>query len=108
MIALGPNLLGLLEHMVVLNQASFVVDPVEVRLEEPAGEVDILAVGQVPALGEVQAEDAVARVQRARRYAARLALAPECGCTLACSAPKSSFARSMASTSTSSTYSQPP
>ena len=36
------------------------------------------------------------------------ALAPECGCTFACSAPKSALARSIASVSTSSTTSQPP
>jgi hypothetical protein len=39
---------------------------------------------------------------------AKLADAPECGCTFACSAPNSSFARSMASCSTRSTTSQPP
>ena len=33
---------------------------------------------------------------------------PECGCTLACSAPKSFLARSIASCSTTSTFSQPP
>ena len=40
--------------------------------------------------------------------AAKLACAPEWGCTFAWSAPKSSFARSMASCSTWSTISQPP
>ena len=40
--------------------------------------------------------------------AAKLACAPECGCTLACSAPKSCFGRSMASCSISSTNSHPP
>ncbi len=33
---------------------------------------------------------------------------PECGWTLACSAPKSAFARSIASASILSTNSQPP
>ena len=37
-----------------------------------------------------------------------LALAPECGWTFACSAPKSALARAIASSSTSSTTSQPP
>ncbi len=41
-------------------------------------------------------------------YAAMLAWLPECGWTLAASAPKSFFARSMASVSTWSTNSQPP
>jgi hypothetical protein len=40
--------------------------------------------------------------------AAKLACAPECGCTLACSAPKICFSRSMASCSISSMTSQPP
>ncbi len=40
--------------------------------------------------------------------AAALAWAPECGCTLACSAPKSALTRSMAICSTTSTCSQPP
>ncbi len=37
-----------------------------------------------------------------------LACEPECGWTLACSAPKISFARSMAACSTTSVNSQPP
>ncbi len=41
-------------------------------------------------------------------YAARLALAPECGCRLACSAPKSSLARAMPISSAMSTCWQPP
>jgi hypothetical protein len=40
--------------------------------------------------------------------AAALAWLPACGCTLAKSAPNSRFARSMASCSTTSTFSQPP
>ena len=39
---------------------------------------------------------------------AALAVAPECGCTLAYSAPNRLLARSMASDSAMSTYSQPP
>jgi hypothetical protein len=46
-------------------------------------------------------------LRKARKTAA-LAEAPLCGCTLACSAPKSCFTRSMASCSTWSTTSQPP
>ena len=42
------------------------------------------------------------------KYTAWFACAPECGCTLAYSAPKSFFARSIASCSATSTYSQPP
>ena len=41
-------------------------------------------------------------------YTAMFACDPECGCTLACSAPKSSLARAMASSSATSTTSQPP
>ena len=37
-----------------------------------------------------------------------LALAPECGCTLACSAPNSAHARLRASSSASSTTRLPP
>ena len=39
---------------------------------------------------------------------AKLACAPECGCTFAYSQPKSFFALSIASVSTISTYSHPP
>ena len=45
---------------------------------------------------EAHAEHGVAGLEQAR-YTAMLALAPACGCTLACSAPNSAFARSMAS-----------
>ena len=41
-------------------------------------------------------------------YTAWFACEPECGCTFAHGAPKSFFARSMASVSAMSTYSQPP
>ena len=41
-------------------------------------------------------------------YTAVLACAPACGWTFACSAPNSDFARSIASCSMMSTYSQPP
>ena len=41
-------------------------------------------------------------------YAPMLAWLPECGCTFTASAPNSSFARAMASSSTLSTTSQPP
>ena len=42
------------------------------------------------------------------RYTDMFAWEPECGWTLACSALKRAFARSIASCSTSSTNSQPP
>ena len=45
---------------------------------------------------------------RSAAYAARLALAPECGWRLAWSAPKRSFARAMPISSARSTTSQPP
>ena len=41
-------------------------------------------------------------------YAARLALAPECGCRLAWSAPNSALARSIPIVSAWSTSTQPP
>ena len=41
-------------------------------------------------------------------YTAMFVCDPACGCTFACSAPNSSFARSIASCSISSTTSQPP
>ena len=44
----------------------------------------------------------------AAAMAAAFAWAPECGCTLAKSAPNSAFSRSIASCSTTSTCSQPP
>ncbi len=42
------------------------------------------------------------------KYTAMFAWEPEWGCTLTCSAPKSSRARLMASSSAMSTISQPP
>ena len=42
------------------------------------------------------------------KYTAMFACAPECGCTLAWSAPNSALAREMASDSATSTNSQPP
>ena len=60
-----------------------------------AREVDLVPVRQVAALVEPQREHRVAEVEHGD-IAAMLAGAPACGCTLACSAPKSSFARSIA------------
>ena len=45
---------------------------------------------------------------RKARNTASLAEAPQCGCTLAASAPKICLTRSIASCSAMSTYSQPP
>jgi len=45
---------------------------------------------------------------RMEKYTAMFACEPEWGWTLAWSAPKSRFARSMARTSATSTYSHPP
>ena len=44
---------------------------------------------------------------RTAAYTARFALVPLCGCTLACSAPKSFLARAMQMASPLSTFSHP-
>ena len=54
------------------------------------------------------AEHANVQPHSSVKYTAMLACAPECGWTLACSAPNSSLARAMAKSSTTSTTSQPP
>jgi hypothetical protein len=56
----------------------------------------------------IASENFVSPGLRNAKNAAALACAPECGCTFACSAPNSSFARSIAICSTWSTNSQPP
>ena len=66
-----------------------------------------MAVREVAAMGEVHPQDRVARLNTVK-YTAMLAWAPECGWTLAWSAPNNSLARAIASVSATSTNSQPP
>ena len=73
------------------------VDAVGGGLVELAGEVELHAVGEVAAVGELEAEDACRRAWRSRRAPRRWRWRPECGCTLAYSAPNSDLARSIAS-----------
>ena len=75
---------------------------------ELARDVQLHAVRQVAAVGQVEPQHGVARLER-RQIDRHVGLrCRECGCTLACSAPKSCLARSRARFSTTSTYSQPP
>ena len=77
------------------------------RLVQLAAEVDRRAVRQVAAVREPHAEDGVPGFSIAM-YTAALAWLPECGWTLANCALNSALARSIASCSAMSTYSQPP
>ena len=51
-------------HLVVVDGARLPLDAVEGGLEVAAGEVHGVTVGEVPAVGEVQAEDRVSRFQK--------------------------------------------
>ena len=86
----------LVAHDVHVDAEGLGVDAVGVGLVELAGEVELHAVGEVAAVGELEAEDACRRAWRCADSTAALAEAPECGCTLAYSAPNSDLARSMA------------
>ena len=98
---------GLVADDVHVDLERLGVDAVGDGVVELAREVESHAVSEVPAVRELEAEDRVAGRGDGQSTAA-LAVAPEWGCTFAYSAPKSDFARSMASDSATSTYSQPP
>ena len=76
------------------------------RVVEPARDVDFHPVGEVAAVVERQPQG-VARFEE-RHVGGVVGLGSECGWTFTCSAPKSSFVRSIASCSATSTSSQPP
>ena len=72
-----------------------------------ARKIQRMAMGEVATVRQAHAQDCVARLQNGRIHGL-VGLAPECGCTLTFSAPKSFLARSRASSSTTSVNSQPP
>lgn len=59
------HFLGHATHFVVLDQARLSIDTVEVRLKEPTGEVNILAVREMAAFAEIHTQNAVARIKQA-------------------------------------------
>ena len=61
----GPDLLRDGGEGVVVDPLGRLVDAVRVDLVQPAGEVDRRAVGQVAAVGQVHAQDPVARLEHA-------------------------------------------
>ena len=71
--------------------------PVRHEVVQHAAGVDRRAVGEVAAVVEAEAEHRVARLRAAPGTRTCWRWRRECGCTLACSAPNSSLARSMAS-----------
>ena len=96
-------------HFVVIDALVFLAYVVGHHLVRLAREVQRVAVGQVPAVGEVEPHDGIAGSERTEAYAAWLACrARKCGCTLTYSAPKSFLARSRARFSTTSVNSHPP
>ena len=104
---LGPVLQRERAHLVVVDGLGVGAHVVRDHVVRAPRVVDAHAVREMAAVGELHGQHRVARLEQ-REQAARLADEPECGCTLACSAPKTSLQRSMASCSTWSTTSQPP
>ena len=98
---LGMLALGDLLELVVVDGFGILGDAVGNNPICLAGKVKLMPMREVAAMREVQAEDRVARLEH-RAEASMLAVDPECGCTLACSAPKSCLARSRARFSTTS------
>ena len=106
---LRPDLGGLRREGVVVDPLVLAGDAVRVHLVQAAREVDRRAVGEVTAVGEVHAQDPVARLAGPRSRPPCWPGRPECGWTLTWSAPgNSASARSRARFSAMSTYSQPP
>ena len=73
MISFGPVLLGEALDLGHVDQAGLVVDVVGDHVVELAGEVDLHAVGQVAAVGQVQAQDRVAGLEQ-REHRGRVGL----------------------------------
>ncbi len=76
-------LAGLRGHVVEVDAVVVLPHAVADDLEVLAGEVEPHAVREVPAVGEVQAQDRVAGLERGEEDG-HVRLRPECGCTLAC------------------------
>ncbi|GAA3044020.1 hypothetical protein GCM10020000_24360 [Streptomyces olivoverticillatus] len=70
---LRPVLLGEALDLLHVDQVGLLVDVVGDHVVELAGEVDLHAVGQVPAVGEVQTQDGVAGVEQ-REHRGRVGL----------------------------------
>ena len=79
---LGPVLGGELGDLVHVHEAVLAAHVVGDDVVEAARDVLGHPVGQVAAVGEVEAEDRVARLEQ-REVGGRVRRAPECGCTLA-------------------------
>src|SRR5690606_7023761 len=54
------------QDLVVVDEAGRMVDAVEVRLEESACEVAVFSMRELATLGEIHAEDGVARIEQAK------------------------------------------
>ena len=104
---LGAFFLGQLLQIVVVDGLSFLGHAIGNDAVGLAGKIQMMAVGEMSAMRQIQSENGVAGLQDGG-VASMLACDPACGCTLACSAPKSFLARSRARSSTTSANSQPP
>ena len=105
---LGPDLVGLRLHRVVIDALGVLTDAVGVHLVELAAEVERHAVGEMAAVGQVHAEDPVARLEDAE-VGGHVGLRPAVGLDVdVLGAREQRSARSWASRSATSTYSQPP
>ena len=94
-------------HLVVVDALILLGDAVGEDVEVLAGQVHGGAVRQVAAVGEVHAQDRVAGLEQAEVHR-DVRLRAGVRLHVACSAPKSSHARSRARFSTMSTYWHPP
>jgi hypothetical protein len=94
-------------HLVVVDARVLAPDAIAHRIEPLARQRDRGGVREVTAMRKRHPEQGSPGRSNARSTAA-LACEPKWGCTFTCSTEKSSFARSIASISTSSTTEHPP
>ena len=105
---LRPHLLRLREHLVVVDGHRLARDAVVVELVELPGEVDLQAVRQVAAVVEREPEHAVARLRAPRSRRPCSPARPRAAGRSRARRRTATLARSRASSSISSTTSQPP
>src|SRR5712675_1832766 len=91
----------------VIDPLVFLPHPISHKFVHPTGKVQWMPMRQCPPCAKFM-PSTVSPGFSVAMYTATFADVPECACTLACSAPNSSFARSIASCSTLSAYSHPP
>jgi len=96
-----------LTNSIVVQHLRRAVHPVGYDVVELAGEVDRAAVGEVASVGQIERHIGVAGVHE-REVGGHISLRARVRLNVRMLSANSFFARSMASVSTTSTYSQPP